>query len=291
MGKKLDLHFDGEYGLRLLSPENGFATVGREDGDFWRAFLDTGEIRELSVYSHDQTPVSVTELADGKVYVYDRLTAENGEVFAVTLEITVRRTNGTVEFSSVIENHSDAILNELQLPFLEAFDYGCDPDAEVLYTPDGIGARTPNPRRTISWFHTEYMSADYKSTWMTHTYPPTNGRMLSMPWIGLQCGDKFLYFGEHFTARQLYELGMVSRVYADEVLEASALLVAKRLATTSPLVVKGYKERMKDVIYGDNLPEWRRREMDMGRQLAATEDSKNAIACGLRGEVYDFKGY
>jgi len=121
-------------------------------------------------------------------------------------------------------------------------------------------------------------------TWgMMTTYMPL--------WLGRNKFLDFLYFGEHFTARQLYELGMVSRVYADEVLEASALLVAKRLATTSPLVVKGYKERMKDVIYGDNLPEWRRREMDMGRQLAATEDSKNAIACGLRGEVYDFKGY
>ncbi len=195
MGKKLDLHFDNECGLRLLA--DGFATVGRKDGDFWRAFLDTDEIRELSVYSHDQTPVSVTETADGKVYTYDRLCAENGEVFEITLEITIRCVNGTIECSAVIENHSDVILNELQLPFVDACDYGCAPDEEVLYTPDGIGSRTPNPRRSISWCHTEYMSADYKSTWMTHTYPPTNGRVLSMPWIGLQCGDKFLYFGEH----------------------------------------------------------------------------------------------
>jgi len=110
-------------------------------------------------------------------------------------------------------------------------------------------------------------------------------------WLGRNKFLDFLYFGEHFTARQLYELGMVSRVYSDEVLNESALLVAKRLATTSPLVVKGYKERMNDVLYGDNMPEWRRKEMEMGRRLAATEDSKNAIAYGLRGEVYDFKGY
>lgn len=121
------------------------------------------------------------------------------------------------------------------------------------------------------------------STWgMMTTYMPL--------WLGRNKFLDFLYFGEHYTARQLYELGMVSRVYSDEALDASALVVAKRLATTSPLVVKAYKERMNDVLYGNNMPEWRRKEMEMGRRMAATEDSKNAITYGLRGDVYDFQG-
>ena len=195
MGKKLDLNFFVNGGLQLSA--DGFSPLLREDGDFWRAFLDTGEIRELSVYSHDQTPAH-TDITDTcAVYRYDSLTAEDGVTYPIALEVTLQRVDGTVHCSAVIENHGDCIVNELQLPFVDAYDYGCDPAEEVLYTPDGIGARTPNLRQAISWCHTEYMSADYKSTWMTHTYPPTSGRMLSMPWMGLQCGDKFLYFGEH----------------------------------------------------------------------------------------------
>ena len=195
MGTRLDLHFSINGGLQLNTDD--FCPVLRENGDFWRAFLDTGEIRELAVYSHDQIP-SRTEITEtGAVYRYDSLTAEDGMTCDVMLEITLRQKNGVIECSAVIENHSDCIVNELQLPFMDAYDYGCDPTEEVLYVPDGIGSRTSNLRQAISWCHTEYMSADYKSTWMTHTYPPTSGRMLSMPWMGLQCGTKFLYFGEH----------------------------------------------------------------------------------------------
>ena len=195
MGKKRNLHFAVQSGLQLTA--DGFSPVLRENSDFWRVFLDTGEIRELSVYSHDQTPCGVQITEDCAVYTYDRLTAEDGIPYSIWLEVTIRQVNGEIHYSAVIENHDDCIVNELQLPFIDAYDYGCDPAAEVLYVPDGIGSRTPNLRQAISWCHTEYMSADYKSTWMTHTYPPTNGRMLSMPWMGLQCGNRFLYFGEH----------------------------------------------------------------------------------------------
>ena len=181
MGKKLDLRFSVKGGLQLAA--DGFSPVLRENGDFWRAFLDTGEIRELAVYAHDQTP-SKTDVTDTcAVYRYDSLTAEDGVVYPIVLEVTLQEIEGTVHCSAVIENHGDCIVNELQLPFVDAYDYGCDPAEEVLYVPDGIGSRTPNLRQAISWCHTEYMSADYKSTWMTHTYPPTNGRMLSMPWV------------------------------------------------------------------------------------------------------------
>ena len=196
MGTQLHLQFDNSCGIRLFSGD--FTTVGREGGDFWRIFLDTDEIRELSVYSHDQTPVSVECRKASTVYTYDRLTAENGEVFAVLLTVTVTEEDGALRFSAEIENHSDAVVNELQLPFVDAVSYGgCAPEDEVLYVSEGLGARTENPRQKISYCHTEYMSADYKSTWMTHTYPPTNGRMMSMPWMGLQLGKYFLYFGEH----------------------------------------------------------------------------------------------
>lgn len=161
MGTQTKLHFDFQYGIRLLS--DGFATVGRDGGDFWRAFLDTGEIRELSVYSHMQTPVSVTENDGGAVVTYDRLTAENGEMFEISLVVHMdREADGSLRFSAVIENRCDAILNELQLPFIDAFDWGCAPEKEEFFIAEGLGAHAVNPREKVSWCHTEYMSADLR---------------------------------------------------------------------------------------------------------------------------------
>lgn len=116
------------------------------------------------------------------------------------------------------------------------------------------------------------------STWgLMTTYLPL--------WLGRNKFLDFLYFGEHFTARQLYDLGMVSRVYSDEYLYESALSFAKKLAKSAPLVVETYKQRMADVLYGDNLPQWRRKEMEAGIMLNQTEDGRNAIEYGLRGEL------
>ena len=197
MGTQKTLDFDLQYGIRLIS--DGFSTVGRDGGDFWRAFLDTEEIRELSVYSHLQTPASVTERDGVTTVTYDRLTAENGVTYDVSLSVHIaREADGSLRFSAVIENRDDVTVNELQLPFVDAFDYGCEPEKEEFYIADGLGARTVNPRQRVSWCHTEYMSADYKSTWMAYTYPPAYGsRGMSMPWMGLQLGQHFLYFGEH----------------------------------------------------------------------------------------------
>ena len=197
MGTQKKLDFDFQYGIRLFS--DGFATVGREGGDFWRAFLDTDEVRELSVYSHAQTPVTVTEDARGAVIVYDRLTAEDGVTYDISLTVNIARgEDGSLRFSAVIENRCDATVNELQLPFVDAYDWGCAAEKEELFIAEGLGAHTVNPRQRVSWCHTEYMSADYKSTWMAHTYPPAMGsRGMSMPWMGLQLGSQFLYFGEH----------------------------------------------------------------------------------------------
>ncbi len=121
------------------------------------------------------------------------------------------------------------------------------------------------------------------STWgMMTTYLPL--------WLGRNKFLDFLYFGEHFSARQLYELGMVSRVYPEEELDGAALAFAKRLAKASPLVVKAYKERMSDALYGNRIPELRRKDMEAGKWLGETEDGKNAVFYGLQGITPEWTG-
>lgn len=96
-------------------------------------------------------------------------------------------------------------------------------------------------------------------------------------WIGRNKLLEFLYFGEDFTARQLQELGMVSRVYSDDVLQPAARVIAEKVATSAPLVVKGFKERINDVMYGDNIPEWHRKELEMAERVNASEDARIAL--------------
>ncbi len=191
----IKLNFDINSEAKISA--DGFTMNSFSGRDFWRAFLDTDEIRELSVYSHCQKAPKVEKKENLTLITYDSLLAENGETYDISLKITVKETEGYLEFSSVIENHSNVILNELQLPFVAAADYGVPHEEEVFYIPDGIGSRTVNPREAVAAVHTEYFAADYKSTWMTHSYPPTIGRFMSMPWMGLQCGKNYLYFGEH----------------------------------------------------------------------------------------------
>lgn len=189
------LDFNVNSNSKFFNEETNITTL--EERDFWRAFIDTDEIRELAVYSHAQKAAKIEKTGNIQTITYDSLLAENGEVFDISLTVTVRNTNGMLEFSSVITNHSEVILNELQLPFVSAASFGVAHNEEIFYIPDGIGSRTVDPRQAVAAVHTEYMSADYKSTWMTHSYPPTIGRFMSMPWMGLQFGKNYLYFGEH----------------------------------------------------------------------------------------------
>ncbi len=176
----------------------GFHPQFHEGSDFWRLFLDTGEIRELSVYAHAQTPVRTEQAGDLIRVEYDRLTAENGEIFDIGLTVEIRQQDGALHFSASLRNRSDARVNEVQLPVLSAARYGCAPEEEILYSPDGMGVRNPNPRQAVAKKHTEYMSADYKCTLYPQTYPPYNGGGgLSMPWLALETGEYCLYLGEH----------------------------------------------------------------------------------------------
>lgn len=188
--KKVSIHFDPLSNVSLCG--DGWSIKSRPGHDFWRVFIDTGENHELSVYSHEQSIAYKSESDGCAVYRYDQLVAEDGQVFDITLELNIKEENGHLVFTSSIENHSEAILNELQYPFISSDNFGCDPSEEILYVPEGLGARIQNPRSRVASTHTEYTSADYKSTWMTFAYPDTYGvRPLSMPWMGLQCGKKY----------------------------------------------------------------------------------------------------
>ncbi|MBR4799066.1 MAG: hypothetical protein IK047_02265, partial [Clostridia bacterium] len=66
----------------------GTALESSENADFWRAYLDDGYEREMTVRSSRQTGRAVLN-GDCLTVVYDSLTGDNGRVFDVTLTVEI----------------------------------------------------------------------------------------------------------------------------------------------------------------------------------------------------------
>ena len=187
----MKMHVSFAAGMPRPQMDTGdFSPQFAPGADFWRIHLDTGEIRELTVFSTQQDPPQVTRLQGETAYTYPRLKAENGAVFDITYVLTIREENGGLTFLSRVENRDAVRVNEIQAPFF-AFDrLLSDPEEEVLYIPNSLGERIENPRRWVrDTCHTEYMAADYQNIWYTATYPSP----MAMAWLGVQSGGKFFY--------------------------------------------------------------------------------------------------
>ncbi len=174
----------------------GFSPVFRENGDFWRAHLDMGFAggnREMGVYSSMQDTPEVTESPDGMVIFYPCLKADDGSVHNISLTLTVKNEGDRLVFGANMENNSSVRFNELQYPFFDFLSLNGALKDDVLYLPNGLGRRIPDPHRYVETCHTEYMAADYKNIKALFEYPAA----LSMPWWGFQSGEYFMYMGCH----------------------------------------------------------------------------------------------
>ena len=95
--------------------------------------------------------------------------------------------------TSIVVNNSNVRINELQYPLFEFEQINENLDLDELILPQGLGNKIKNPHDFIKNRHTEYMAADYKNIWGIYLFP---GEM-SMPLIGVQSGNKYLYMGWH----------------------------------------------------------------------------------------------
>lgn len=110
-------------------------------------------------------------------------------------------------------------------------------------------------------------------------------------WLGRNKIMDFVFLNEFYYGRQLYELGIVSKVVADEYVEGVALTLAKKMATTSPVTVAEFKKVVQNLVYGGRYEEMRKFEIESAARANSTEDFKNVVAAVARGEVFrDFQG-
>ncbi|MBE6928782.1 MAG: hypothetical protein E7463_00745 [Ruminococcaceae bacterium] len=189
-----NIHFDFT-GTPILSID-GFDLHLRENSDFWRLHLDycqSGMNNELGVYSHQQPAPTVLRRENVLTILYNSLVAEDGSVHDISLELQITACGGALHFAASMTNHSSARINELQYPLFEFTRINADFSDDQLVVPQGLGRILPNPHELTRKSHSEYMAADHKNIWSTWQYP----KPLSMPWIGLQSGDKLLYLGWH----------------------------------------------------------------------------------------------
>ena len=115
-------------------------------------------------------------------------------------------------------------------------------------------------------------------------------------WLGRNKLMDFLYFDEFYNARQLYELGIVSRVVADDYLPEYSMKLAQKMAKSSPAVVAELKKVIRNAIYGDRYESLRQFELESAKRANDTEDYQGAFEFVMEHPViepgvhYEFKG-
>ncbi|MBE6989659.1 MAG: enoyl-CoA hydratase/isomerase family protein [Ruminococcaceae bacterium] len=95
-------------------------------------------------------------------------------------------------------------------------------------------------------------------------------------WIGRNKVLDYMFLNEDFTGRQCYELGLASKVVADDVLEEVGFAIAKKMAKAAPIAVKYYKDCVRKATQ-NQLEEARAFELQAAEIVFATEDCKNGL--------------
>lgn len=95
-------------------------------------------------------------------------------------------------------------------------------------------------------------------------------------WIGRNKIMDYMFLNEGFTARQAYELGLVSKVVPDELVDTIGLEIAAKMAKAAPIAVRYFKECVRKAIYSD-FQAAREFEVQASEIVFATEDCKNGL--------------
>jgi len=108
-------------------------------------------------------------------------------------------------------------------------------------------------------------------------------------WIGRNKIMDYMFLNEGFTGRQAYELGIASKVVADEIVNEVGMHYAEKMATAAPVAVEYFKACVRKAT-APLLDEARAFELHAADVVFATNDSKAGLAAVIRGEQAEFEG-
>ena len=95
-------------------------------------------------------------------------------------------------------------------------------------------------------------------------------------WVGRNRILDYMFLNESFNGQQLYEMGMVSKVVADELVDSVGLAYAKKMSKAAPIAARAFKECVRRATL-PNYAELRREEEAMAEMIYQTEDCKNGL--------------
>jgi len=100
---------------------------------------------------------------------------------------------------------------------------------------------------------------------------------------------EMLLTGDHFTADEALQMGLINRVVADGEALKEARRIAGRIAANGPLAVQAVKRSVQET---EALPEADalRVEMQIGQPIFATEDAREGTTAFAQKRAPDFKG-
>ncbi|MBQ7661209.1 MAG: hypothetical protein IJS44_04070 [Clostridia bacterium] len=161
--------------------------------DFWRLILDDGMRTEIPVCSHEQSGRVVQAADDRLVITYDTLRSEYGDVYDISLCVTVEVCDGLLKFTPSLENHTkDTRINECYCPLADFTELCGEKSQDALYWPHGLGRRVENPWEYLRSQNAAYYAHDDREVTMRLSYPRA-----SMGWYGVQSGNRFLYVARY----------------------------------------------------------------------------------------------
>ena len=108
-------------------------------------------------------------------------------------------------------------------------------------------------------------------------------------WIGRNKILDYMFLNEGFSGQQAYDLGIASKVVADELVDEVGMHYAQKMSTAAPIAVRYFKECVRKAIYA-NLEEARKFELEAAETVFATEDSREGLSLLLKGQKAEFKG-
>ncbi|MCI9027081.1 MAG: enoyl-CoA hydratase/isomerase family protein [Lawsonibacter sp.] len=95
-------------------------------------------------------------------------------------------------------------------------------------------------------------------------------------WIGRNRMMDYMFLNENFNGRQLYEMGMVSKVVPDEAVDEIGLKFAKKMSKAAPIAARMFKECVRRATLA-NYAELRKAEEEVAAYIYTTEDCKNGL--------------
>lgn len=180
------------------------------DNDLWRLILDDGLNLEIPVRQTQQK--GKVTLKRGIITMeYDGVVSEWGQCYPILFRLEVSVEDGLFKFTPCVENNADGVrVNECFAPFANFTSISGEKDRDALFLPNALGRRIENPWKYMESQNSSYYNHGEYETVISMPYPRS-----SMPWLGVQSGNKFLYVARYDKDARWCYLTVHQRIHYD----------------------------------------------------------------------------